>query len=514
MKKILVLLAIVSISLLAQQVDEKYDILELQPSPANTKPIQRYKPTLALDFPEQNAGRSYYDSLIKKASKRHWAFSISVNYIVEDGGFDCNGCSTALSSALFGKDPLTIKDIYLFSKLSDDNKVRITNSVARAPERGGVPIGVTGVVFGGFRDDLYTTLLAPVELVFDADQSEISFITSGMYRFDVGKSDKFSIALGFSLPIKAKKHSIEVTCIGGELFRRAFVPDSTQRETSLKQFFREFIDLPDFIATAILKPKGLELECEQRVAGLGDISVFGLLEYHSDWSIEAGLQVVFPTATKGKGTTLWEPILGNGGAFQFDPFIQVLMATATPYVNPFARLAVEVSSAFTTDKVRVPTLVTNDVRQQVKNVEGLSAPDTFQNFYVDPFSEFDTSVPLFAGKTPCVQKKIGPKILFGLGNYAYKLFHVDLRWGLFYDYYHKAKDSFSNQGVNCDCDETVVIDNCTMEKCSDQTAHTFGTNLTYKFSNMFELGAGGQFTVLGKNVAKNGNFYFSFVVVF
>ena len=423
----------------------------------------------------------------------------------------------ALPTLIFGKDPVTIKDIYLFSKLSDDNKVRIDNCVARAPERGGVPVGGTGVQFGGFRDDLYTTLLAPVELIFNTDQEEISFVSSGMYRFNLDKADQFFLALGFNFPLKSKKHTIELGCIGGELFRRGFVPDSTQRETALKQFFREFIDIPDFLASAVFKPKGLKLEQDQRRSGLGDISLFALLEYHREFDIEFGINIVFPTAAKGDGCTVWEPTLGNGGAYQFNPFLQFLFNTSAPYLSPFIRLALEFSTRFTTDTTRVPTLVTsNVVRTMVKNVEGLSAPDTFQDFYVDAFSEFDSCVPLFAGETPCVHKKIGSKFLLGIANYAYNIFHVDLRWGIFYDFYYKRADSFDNEGIqkqDAACPD-VVIDVCTMEKCTEQIAHTFSTNLTYKFSNMFELGLGGRFTALGKNVMKEHTFYGSFVAVF
>ena len=175
----------------------------------------------------------------------------------------------------------------------------------------------------------------------------------------------------------------------------------------------------------------------------------------------------------------------------------------------------EWSAGFSTDTSRIPTLVTNPSRTQVKNVEGLSAPDSFQNFYVDAFSEFETSIPLFAAKTPCVRKKGGTKILFGIGNYAYNMFHVDLRWKLFYDFYHKTKDLFAvdTDKLDCEC-ESESIDVCTMAKCSDQTSHSIGTNLIYKFSNLFELGAGGSFTVLGKNVTRARSFYISLVVVF
>ena len=477
-------------------------------------------PEHQLDAPEaprnfasiRNSGKVYYDSLVEKASKRRRAIQASFHYSTEDGAFNCKGCSVPLCGLIFGKDTVTIEDIYLFSKLSDDNKVRINNCDALAPKRGGVPIGGVGVPFGGFRDDLYTTLLAPVELALGASWKEYSTLISAIRRFDIGSSDCFSVALGFLLPLIRRHHSLDLNFKGGELFRSGFIPDTTQRENSLKQFFRDFSSLTDFINRAVLEANGIDFQAKQSKTGIGDVSLFGSVEYHWRHTLEAGLALVFPSGGKGSGSRLWEPILGNGGAYQFNPFIQGLFYTAVPYTNPFARIALELSAEFSTDNIRIPTLVTNDVRTQVKNVEGLSAPDTFQNFYVDPFSELDSGVPLFAAKKPRVTKKIGTKILFGIGNYAYNLFNVDLRWGLFYDFYHKSTDSF---GVKADCNcDPKTIDICTMEKCSDETSHSLGTNLTYKFSNMFEFAAGGTFTFLGKNVPKQRNVYFSFVAVF
>ncbi len=470
-------------------------------------------------FPEKEnfSGKKYYDSILEKAAKRHWAFKTAFYAVEENGGFNCDGCSVPLASNVFGKDTITIQDIYLFSKLSNDNKVRINNCTARAPVRGSVPIGATGVPFGGFRDDLYTTLLAPVELLFDADQSEVSFVLTGMRRFDCGRLNQGAITIGFEVPFKSKKHSLELSCIGGELFRSAFVPDTTQRETSLSQFYREYVDIPDFINTAILAPKCLTLDNVQQVSGLGDISLFGSVEYIDDYIFELGASIIFPTAAKGKGLTVWEPILGNGGAFQIAPFVQFLWYSSSPYLNPFMRIAVEYSFKNSTDTTRAPTLIsqTKVVRTQAKNIEGLSYPETFKCFYVDAFSEYDTSIPLFGGKTPCMTEKMGTKLLFGFGNYAYQLFHIDLRFGLFYDYYHKTSDTFEVKVSENDCDCPVLcIDKESLEKCTDQTAHQISANLVYKFSNMFELGFGGQFTVLGKNVPKQHTAYISFVAVF
>jgi hypothetical protein len=481
------------------------------------KRLHKQQKLTALDKKEyaaRNSGKAYYESLVERASKRRWAVQTSFNYATQDGAFNCDGCHVPLDGLIFGTDTLTIKDVYLFSKLSDDNKVRINNCNALVPDRGGVPIGGVGVPFGGFSDDLYTTLLAPVELDFGAGQKEYSAIISVLRRFDIGSSDRFAIACGMSIPLVHKQHTMDLNFQGGELFRPGYIPDTTQRENSLQQFYRDYSSLTDFINRAVLGANGIEFLADQSKTGIGDISLFGSIEYHGRHTLQAGLAVVFPTAGKRSGCTLWEPILGNGGAYECNPFVQGLCFTAVPYLNPFARIALGISAGYTTDTSRIPTLVTNPKRQMVHKVEGLSAPDSFQNFYVDPFSEYDTSVPLFAAKTPCVSKKTGTKLLFGIGNYAYQLFHVNLRWGLLYDFYYKSTDSFTvNNSASCQCNPET-IDCAAVECCSDENSHSLSTNLIYTFNNLFELGVGGSFTVLGKNVPRTRSCFFTFVAVF
>lgn len=466
------------------------------------------------------SGRMYYDSLITKASKRRWSFPVSFYATFDNGGFDCTGCSGSLTKTVFGKDPIWVRDIYLFSRLSDDNKVRINNCDARACERGSVPPCFPGVPFGGFRDDLYTTLLAPVKLLIDSSEREFGFIFSPTFRFDLDKNNLLALSLGVNVPLKTLVHSMDLSFECGELFRDGFVPQTTQRETSLKQFHRDFSDVIDFLNRAVFGAQCLSFEGYQRKTGFGDLSVFGMLEFQSVPALNIGLNIVFPTAGKGSGDTVWEPILGNGGAFQFDPFAQILFTGKNPFVNPFVRVAGEISTSFSNNNARAPKVITNPRRQQVQNISGLSAPSFFNSFYVDPFSVSDSCIPLLSGRA-CLTQKIGNKILLGLGNYSYDLFHFDLRLGLFYDYMHKSEDTFtSNESMTLDCCMTSTlsassfVDAAAVGRLTEQVSHTVSASFTYKFNNLCELGLIGQFVVLGKNVPRYRTIYVSAVIVF
>jgi hypothetical protein len=488
---------------------------------------------------DEDAGRQYYESLIEKAEKKHWAIPFRFYYSSADQGYDCNGCKSNLATTIFGANPVTIADVYLFSKLSLQNKVRINNCNALAPNRGAIPIpgpgaGANAVPFGGFSSDLYTTLLAPADLSFDAEQTEFNFIPSIIFHYDFGVREQWAISGGIDIPIVSKMHTLSIGFTGtGGLFESAYLPDTTQAANTLNQFYTDFIDVTDFIAREVLGKKGIIFEPTQRKTGIGDVSIFVALEYHGNPGVELGVAVVAPTASNGKNDVLWEPNLGIDSV-QVNPFIQVLISTSVPYVNPFIRVAGEFTKSKTSANLRTPRLVTNPVRQQVQYVPGLDHPAFFDQYYVDPFSEYDSSVALISKKA-CLKQEFGHRVIVGVGNYSYNFFNEDFRLGIFYDYMHKFRDKFGPG--NCDfcknidmcptsttqmstnpcadlCLTSSQIDTCTLEQCSDQEAHIISANLTYKFNNFFELGFGGEFVIRGRNVASTKTGYIDLVIVF
>ncbi len=460
----------------------------------------------------ESLGRAYYDQLIEGAIERHWVVPISVHVGFTDKSFDCKRQDDSLANLVFGK-PFVIKDIYLFSKLSDDNKVRIDLLAPdEDPEtrfsRKSVPIGIMDPAkpFGAFRDDLFTTLLAQTKVKLEAERQEVGALISGMYKFDIG-STVFGIA-GVSIPIKSVLHILDVKFIGGELFREGFVADTTQRENTLKQFHREFIDLCDFFERGILEPKGLKFCRRQRETGIGDVTLWGLVDFERYFehvsALQTGITLVFPSGGKPDPNIVWEPVLGNGGAFQVDIFAHALFNCHSSVINPSARVIVEVSAPFTNFR-RVPKLKCNDKRQMVKKVEGLLAPEAFQEYHVDPFEEFDVGILHFADQAICLRTRFGTKVIVGLGNYFEDIFRLGLRLGVFYNFMHKTEDSF-------DCD--AGLDTKLLEFRTDAQSHTISWNLAYEFRNMFELQIGSDHIVAGKNVAKHKEVFITLAIVF
>src|SRR3990172_10583228 len=118
MKKIIVVLLITSSLYAAYNPVEQLDSIygDMMPASKHKKIRDPENDSAALD------SREYYESLIYKAAKPRWALPVSVYFNAQDEGFNCEGCSSQLSTVVFGKCPITFRDIYLFSKLSDDNK--------------------------------------------------------------------------------------------------------------------------------------------------------------------------------------------------------------------------------------------------------------------------------------------------------------------------------------------------------------------------------------------------------
>ncbi len=475
-------------------------------------------------------GRSYYYSLIDKALERRWVVAMSSHYGFTNRSFDNDSQNNSLAHLIFNKD-FTIKDIFLFSKLSDDNKVHLTAIPANEDpqtrfERGGtLTEGPNSQPFGNFRDDLYTTLLAPARVKLEAEQREIGFDVSLIYRFYLGQSERVTGNVGITFPLKSRLHLMNVVFIGGSLFRKALkeITFNAQTQTvvaddnTMQQFFNDFADLFDFFERGILQPKGLTFQRRQRKTGIGDIALFGLVdwahyfdqehEFQVD-SLQTGINLVLPSGNKIDGTKVWQIELGNGGAFQAEVFAHALFKSPLGGFNPSVRLVGSFSAPFTS-KRRVPKLKTGTKGTSVQNVSGLLAPARFDQFQVEDFQEFDTSVLHFADQAVSTRTRFGHKVLIGVGNYVYNTFNLGFRFGIFYEFMHKAKDK-----VKVRCDDPKNFNTQLLRERSERKAHIISWNLTYEFENRVEVNFGSLHIFAGKNMPRHREAFVSLTAVF
>jgi hypothetical protein len=461
-------------------------------------------------------GRLYYQSLLDNEVECHWAVPIDFHYEFATKGFNSCGQSTDLAQEIFN-GWIILQDIYLFSKLSAANLINI-DGVPRQPGRPDVP-PFSLLPFGSYASDLYTTLLANLVFNLDAKFTELVGDVSVIYNF-ANDSKKMNGALGIIVPIQSRTHTLDFSfftsdCTG--LIKGPPVETPFTKWDSLKDFFTNFSSLQDFFVREVLAPKNICFEKIQQKNGIGDISLFGLIDVGNYFacleSWQLGANLVFPTGGKESGTKVWQPVLGNGGAFQFEFYSQVLFRTKTNFFNPTVRLMGQVSAPFKSCR-RVPRCVSVDV-EKIDDVSQTVVDDLvihpvlFYNYHIiDDFSFFDSCVKGFSDHLTETRTRYGPRVICSVGNYFYNAFNLGFRLGIFYDYMHKGSDS-----VRVKCADGIY-NTCVLEQNTNENMHTFGWNLTYKFTNMIELNIGSQNVFAGTNVAQINDFYASLILVF
>lgn len=491
---------------------------------------------LLLGFLTATCGYSWcvcdYEDGACKPEEKHWSLPLTFDCNISYQYFDnCHKKST-MSQGLFGEN-VTFKDLSLFIKLCADNHVRLQNISALPPSRGEGDLGVNPP-FGDYSSDLYTTLIAPVTVSFTgAQEKEETVNASLIYRFMLDDlfcrwwAKDIAVSFGMTVPFKNKQHQVALNFLyNGTLFQQIFSPTQTVRETTIYQFFVDFTDVNDYFMTQILGPKNLVFEPNQRKIGLGDITLFASVELLNRWCYlknwQSGITIVTPSGGRPCGNKIWEVVLGNGGATQFDFYSNMFFETdwgdvcCVSFLNPAIRFAAEGSASFCS-WYRIPQTISatpghQNMRVQVQDIPGLDAPARFNQFYVDPFTADETTSPWFAGQKTMTRVKYGPQVLIGFSDFIYHIMYDNCRVGLFYDYSHKGKDrlhplSSPNGSLNKFNTESI-------EKYTRRTMHRLGWNLTYKFENYVELTLGSQHIVAGKNVPRSHDVYLTAALVF
>jgi hypothetical protein len=461
-------------------------------------------------------GRDYYHALVDVSMQRHWAFPITCNVSFVNGAFDAHGQRISAGAAALGGTP-ALADIYLFSRLGDQNLVGNLSATG-----GGQPASKSRVVgqndnipFGAFADDLYTTLLAPMKVGACLQQWQSCTDFTAMYRFDIVSCNRVFGYVGATLPLKTASVQADVQLQDGSLYIEAFSSGQTvNRERTLTQFFDDYEDVQDFFTRAVLGSKGIAFSPSQTKVGLGDFSLFGIIDIGGLWrytdGLQFGLTILFPTGSAANPNMLFNPSFSNG-AYTFEPFFNAIFNSPSAVFNPAFKVVGSFSlarSSGSSGGTRIASVVSNDGRVQVKNIAGLSFPARFVDYYASAFNEVASTVPLFADSAVPATVKLGNKLFVGVGNYFFNVFNLGFRLGVFYDYIRKGSDS-------------ACVDKCygTFDTASfvartEQRSHSIGVNLTYKFRNMLELNCGGEFVIGGKNIPRTNDFFVSIIAVF
>lgn len=462
-------------------------------------------------------GRDYYYALVDVSTQRRWALPITCNFSITNGAFDNNGQHTSLGTASLGGSSVTLQDIYLFSRLGNQNLVGNRSSAGGGqPATKSRTVGQTdNIPFGAFANDLYTTLLAPMKVGFGLQQSEACVDFTAMYRFDFDDCGRVMGYVGGTLPVKTAIVDADLQLQQGILYVEAFAAtQNVVRERTLTQFFGDFEDVEDFFIREVLGGKGIGFANRQVKVGLGDFSLFGLIDIGGLWEyadgIQFGLTVVFPTGSAGNPNVLFNPSLTDG-VYKFEPFFSAIFNSPSPVFNPAVKLVGSFSSSRSTGAsggTRLGQTVSSEGRVQVKTVPGLSFPARFADYYVSGFDESTSAIPMFGDTAVPVKVKLGNKFLVGVGNYFFNVFNLGFRLGVFYDYIRKSSDSACVDKCQGIFNTSALTANTT------ERSHSIGFNLTYKFRNMLELNFGSENVIGGKNVPRTNDFFVSMIAVF
>ena len=464
-------------------------------------------------------GKMYYEQLLHQKEERKWSIRLTLHSSVATKGFDSNSQRQPLASALFG-GTVALKDVYLLAKLADNNLIRIDNSNPRIPER---PQGSTDG-FGSFESDQYLSLLAEAELDANAESRELGCNVCATYRFFVGDKKQTSFTFGTIIPIKNRLHVFNLNVQGGSLFTQTFIAFGVVRATPLTQFSSDFTGLLDFFERGVLAEKDIVFKGRQRGMGFGDISLFGLLDFAERFEhfncLQMGINMVLPTGRVGSQNILFPISLGNR-SLQFDFFANMIFATQARMVNPAFHVVGNIAPSYATQQ-RIPHVITNTIREQISVLnnlkEELLPPPSYEDYYVDPFNEFDTTVPAFANISFPVTLHRANKVTFGFGNYFYDVFSSGLQLSIFYDIMHKDGDRFKLDKKQCKQASITVSDGAldfeSVYNISCERAHILSWTLNYQFKNLVMLNMGSQHVIAGKNVTREHEFFVSFIAVF
>ncbi len=472
--------------------------------------------TVCID--DRIASRNYYEALIAQASERRWDVHLLPYFSIAWKGFSDNPNDNSLAAVVWGSNKFAIQDIFLLSRLAHQSLVHID----RAPKTAGNiilplplpfqrPIGST-VAFGNYASDQYIALIADTDLLVYMEDTQFGVDFGASHKWKVGDARKMAFEMGINVPIRSVKHFMRIGFDLGKLFNEAFAIDITTREDTLREFYDDFIDVQSFFEQGVLASKSLQFKAVNRDLGLADINIYATADFagytkHFD-GLQCGLNLIFPSGLSQNLDQLWPIVLGNGGAYQCDLFVNMLMHTRSPLVNPILNVAIQLSAPLYTS-YRIAQLVTQNGTSQIQDNPGIADTITrFDPYYVDSFSEYDTAVAQFADFVTRAHTKKGPSVLLSMGNYFYDVFRTRFSIGLLYQYMHKWQDCITvskSQGV---------FDIASIREQSRCNSHTVSWNATYKFENYFELSLGSQHVIGGINVAQTHELFGSMVWVF
>lgn len=437
-------------------------------------------------------GRVYNHGLVDPTTNR-WVMNLSLAYNFAHCGYNAAGCEIPLGKWLF--DDFKVKDVFLLSKLSDEDKICFTPDC--------VPLPIAANV----RENQYLAYIANFNVgICAAERQSIKADIGVIYNFWFKDNYKLRCSVGFDLPIISRSHIMNFGFEGPKNNKETGF-NKEQMKNAMDEFHKRFDGMSDFFSRAVLDPKCL-CWCErQRKIGFGDLFCFALLDLASYVYSLDGLQlsaeITLPTSKKTCWDTIWPIKLGFNGACRFGVSAKMFYKSPLPYFNPLLGIR---GRFFTSTKCkrRVPRLIMNDDKERVvaEDIDCLIAPldliaFDYEKVYIAPFKLFDSCIANFSDRAFCTSTRFGNIFELDIGNYFYNVFRVpNFNANIFYE--------FTYQG----CDRVCVLEKgnyntCLLEKNTNSRLHRLSWSLDYMFNNGdCDISFGSTHVIGGINVRK------------
>jgi hypothetical protein len=332
-----------------------------------------------------------------------------------------------------------------------------------------------------------------------------------MYHGRIPGTKRLIGVLGLMVPIRSQLHRMNISYENGTLLSGAVPTPTVPGQTTLTQFFSHFEGIDDFFTRGVLAPKELELTVRQRRTSIGDVVMLTAFDASlcSEWldAFLIGMQWVFPTGNKQRATQIWPIELGNGGSYQFEPFIN-LYGNFCTWINPVLYAGGRYSTHYTGWR-RIPQLKTGTGGEPLQDTTVL-IPAGFENYIVTPgtsFSNFDTTRLQFADQRVAAKVHPGSQFLFRIGNFTEEFLIESLDLGIFYDLYLSGKEKIGVLDVG-------VFDTNLLTQNSDTTQHIISWRLGYTHDEVLQAYVGSQHVIAGKNVPQDNKLYASIAAYF
>ncbi len=439
---------------------------------------------------------TYYDTLCDR--KKHFLFQVLGYGCFADKGFNTNKQRVPLSDLIFGS-PFQIQDANLAARLAAQGALTLSTRPGMPPP------------FGATSNEQYIALLAPTDVIVSSEFQETGLNITALYHARFPGTQTVLGVLGILLPIRSQLHRMNIRYENGSLFAATAPQQSVPGQSTLTQFFSYFEGIDDFFTRGVLAPKELAFTVRQRKINIGDIAALTALDVSgcSEWfdACLIGMQWVFPTGSKQDATQVWPIELGNGGSYQFEPFINIY-ANVLPWINPVFYVGGRLSTSYTGWR-RIPQLKTGVGGQPLAQTNVLIPPG-FQNYIITPgvdFAAFDTTVLQLADQRVSARIHPGAQMLLRVGNFFEQFLIECLDLGIFYDVYTQRKERI---GVL----ELGIYNTDLLVQRSATTAHIVSWRLGYTHNDVLQAYIGSQHVVAGKNVPQDNKIYASLAAYF